>query len=166
MTEPDVARSKSVVETITATATVVAIDPARRTVALKREDGGLTTYKAGPEVINFDQIQVGDEVKATVVEEIAVYLVKGGMQPGAARSSTFVRAPKGAKPGFTAVDTFDLTAEVAAINVEQRLVTLKLPDGATKIVRVGPAVDLKGVVAGDKVAVQVTQSVALQVEKP
>src|SRR5215475_10932165 len=55
------------VMTATATGTVQAIDPTKRTVTLRSADG-TSTYKCGKDVINFDQIKVGDTVKATVVE--------------------------------------------------------------------------------------------------
>ena len=50
---------------ITATSKVTAVDPAKRTHAVN-EAGETNTYKLGKNVRNFDQIKVGDEVKATL----------------------------------------------------------------------------------------------------
>src|SRR6516225_6839374 len=47
------------VETYQRTATVTAINPATRKITLTTPDGKRTTFIAGPEVRNFDQIHVG-----------------------------------------------------------------------------------------------------------
>ena len=52
-------------ENATTTATVRSIDTNQRELVLLRNDGSTVTYKAGPQVINFDQIKAGDKVKAT-----------------------------------------------------------------------------------------------------
>ncbi len=44
------------------TATVFAIDYEKRTGMLKLPDGTTETFNAGPEVMNFDQVKVGDPV--------------------------------------------------------------------------------------------------------
>jgi hypothetical protein len=48
------------------TATVEAIDRAERVVTLKGADDELFEVVAGPEVRNFDQIEVGDELAVTM----------------------------------------------------------------------------------------------------
>lgn len=52
----------SAVESPTSTATVGAIDYENRTGMLKLPDGSTVTFKAGPEVENFDKLKVGDQV--------------------------------------------------------------------------------------------------------
>ncbi len=51
-----------VAKVITSTATVVGIDYENRTGTLKLSDGTTVTFSAGPEVRNFEQMKVGDEV--------------------------------------------------------------------------------------------------------
>src|SRR3954454_16511214 len=58
------------VETYKTTATVTDIDAANRKLTLVGPEGTKTTYKAGPDVVNFGQIRVGDHVKATVTAEL------------------------------------------------------------------------------------------------
>ena len=65
------------VDTFTTMATVTGIDAARRELTLATSNGRREKYKAGPEVVNFDQIRVGDRVKAVLTEEVAVALGKG-----------------------------------------------------------------------------------------
>src|SRR6476469_11132401 len=64
----------ALVETYTTTATVTAVDSQKRKVTLAGSDGRKSTYKADKQVVNFDQIKVGDQVNATFVEEMAVFL--------------------------------------------------------------------------------------------
>ncbi len=44
------------------TATVDSVDYENRTGTLKLPDGTMLTFKAGPEVRNFDQVKAGDKV--------------------------------------------------------------------------------------------------------
>ena len=109
-----------------ATATVQSINPGDRTVTLQLSDGSQTTYECGPEVRNFDQIKVGDQVTAAVAESVAIGLMKGGTVPiGAGTSSAIVRAPLGAKPGGKIVDTVGFTAKVVSVDAVNRKVTLQ-----------------------------------------
>lgn len=73
-----------VVETHKMTATVTGIDADNRKVTLVTPDGKKTTVKCGPEVINFDQIQVGDQLKIRVTQELAVRFLHGNYAVGLA----------------------------------------------------------------------------------
>jgi len=52
----------SAAESSTSTATVSAIDHANRTGMLRLPDGTTVTFRAGPDVRNFDELKVGDQV--------------------------------------------------------------------------------------------------------
>ena len=62
------------VDTYETTAAVTAVDHATRQVTLVTAEGKTTQYTAGLEVANFDQVKVGDHVKATVTEQLVVYV--------------------------------------------------------------------------------------------
>src|SRR5262245_17472217 len=64
--------------TYTTTATVTGIDAPNRRVTLTTPDGMRNTYTLGPEVRNFNQIRIGDQVKTTLTEEVALSLQEGG----------------------------------------------------------------------------------------
>ena len=66
------------------TATVTGIDAASRKVTLVTPEGKKTTVKCGPEVINFDQIRVGDQLKVTVTERSRC-IWPGGSPPSEAQ---------------------------------------------------------------------------------
>ena len=77
-------------QSVEARATVTAIDPATRTVTLKNEKGETFPVQAGSAVKNFDQIKVGDIVKATYTESIAfqVFLRAQPAVPRQARTAS------------------------------------------------------------------------------
>ena len=154
-----------IVDTVTGTATVTGIDPATRKVTLVTPGGSKTTYKAGPEVVNFNQIQVGDQVKVKVTEEAAIY-IGSGAPPSAMAGAGVALAPVGYKPGGAFVDTAQVTAKVTAVDTKKHKVTFELPDGGTKKVKVGKKVNLAAVRPGDTVTVQLSEGLAIWVDKP
>src|SRR5215471_14711279 len=69
------------IDTVTATDTVKSIEYAKRRVTLESPNGATETYHAGPNMTNFDQIHVGDKVRATLAESLAVSVRKAGTPP-------------------------------------------------------------------------------------
>ena len=117
------------VQAVSASAAVVAIDPATRTLTLKLPDGSTRAYKVDQAVKNFDQIKVGDQVKATYAESVAIFVGKSNEQPAAGEMTTVSVAPKGAKPGIIMTDTSEIVAKAEAIDYKKRTITLKGPEG-------------------------------------
>jgi hypothetical protein len=163
---PEIARGGVVVDALTDTATVQSVNAADRSVVLRHADGSTTTYECGPDVRNFDQIKVGDQVTATVAESVAVALIKGGVPPAAGTASTIVRSPLGAKPGGRIVDTVGFTARVLSVDYAGREVMLQMVDGQKKTLKVGPDVNLGYVNPGDDVGVKITRAFAISVQSP
>jgi len=163
---PSAPQGAMVVESAEVTATVEAVDPTTRVVTLKMKDGRTEKVKCGPDVVNFDQIKVGDKVKAKYVESIAVSIAKGA-QPGAGAASTVMLAPKGAKPGGVEVNTITATAKVDSVHTTRKTVTLDMPDGTKKTLKIGPnGPDLKNLKKGDDVTVTYTEAFGIKVQKP
>jgi hypothetical protein len=155
-----------VVSTYELTASVAAIDKANRKITLVDAAGIKKTVKAGPEVINFDQIRVGDQLKVTATEELVVYLA-GADEPASDGGVQLVAlAPKGAKPGAIMAETTRVTAKVTAIDAEHRRATLQFEDGTTRNVAVRPDVDLSKRKIGETVVIRITEALAIQVAKP
>jgi hypothetical protein len=164
-TQPGVAGGM-IAETYTETATVTALDKATRKVTLTGKDGAKVTFKAGPEVANFDQIKVGDVVKATVASELVVFVRKPGAPSTDGAAGVVAAAPLGEKPGVVVAGTEELTAKVKSIDAKHRQATLVLADGTTKTIPVRKDVDLTKYAAGDEVVFRVTEAMAISVEKP
>ena len=153
-----------IVDTFETSAKVTGIDAAKRKLTLVFPDGKKTSYKCGPEVVNFPQIQVGDEVKAKLTEEAAIFIGTGA-PPSDAAGAGVALAPVGYKPAGEFVDTMQTTAKVVAVDAKKHKVTLQLADGTTKKVKVGKKVNLADVPIGTDVTVQVSEGLAIAVSK-
>ena len=154
-----------IVDTFTTTATVTGINTDKREVTLVAPDGRKTTYKAGPEMVNFSQLQIGDQVKAVVTEEVAV-AIGGGQATLPTGAEGVAVAPVGAKPAGVIVETANVTAKVTAVDAKKHKVTLQLADGTTKTVKAGKKVDVSILNIGDSVSIQVGQSLLISADKP
>jgi hypothetical protein len=147
-------------------ATVTAIDPATRKVTLMSPDGIKETVKAGPDVINFDQIHVGDELRVRATQELVVH-VGDTSEPAGDEAATMVKlAPEGAKPGGVAAQVVRVVGTVTAIDPEKHTATLKFEDGSSRTFPVRRDVQLGRYKVGDQVVFQVTEAIGLSIEKP
>jgi hypothetical protein len=155
-----------VVSTYELKASVAAIDKANRKITLVDAAGIKKTVKAGPDVINFDQIRVGDQLNITATEELVVYVAGAGETPTDAGAQLVALAPKGAKPGAIMAETTRVTAKVTAIDAEHHKATLQFEDGSRRTVPVREDVDLSKRKVGDTVVIRITEALAIQVAKP
>lgn len=155
-----------VVQTYQVTATVTAIDPDARKVTMVTPAGKKTVFKAGPEIVNFPQIRVGDQVKATLTEELVVYMEDQGVPTHNAAGAVVALAPVGAKPGAFVADVVQVKAVVTEIDHKRHKATLRFPDGSTRKVAVRKDVDLTKRSVGEEVVLRATESMAVVVEKP
>jgi len=153
------------VNTTKVSARVTAIDYAKRTVTLQGSEGAPYTVKVGPAAVNFDQVKVGDLLNLTLTEEVVVYLddEKAPQQSGSA--SMVALAPKGAQPGGVMAETRRIVATVTSIDLMKHTATLRFEDGSTKTFKAREDVDLGKYKAGQRVVFQVTEMVAISVEK-
>lgn len=154
------------VETFKTTATVTAVDKEKRKVTVVSKDGKKRELKAGPEVANFDQIAVGDQVVVTVSEELLVYMASEGLPRPDGAAAVVAAAPQGAKPGMLVAGTAQVTAKVVGLDRATRKAMLQLPDGTTKTFTVRQDVDLSKRSIGEEVVFRCTEAVAIRVEKP
>lgn len=154
-----------VVETFTSSATVSALNTKDRKVTLQFADGKKTTFKASPDMVNYNQLQVGDQVNAVVTEQAVIWLSKNGGPPASAVEGGAVLAPVGAKPGGIAVATMAVTATITAIDAAKGKVTLQFDTGKPQAFKLGKGANLTGVNVGDQVNAVVSEGVAMTVTK-
>ena len=154
-------------QTVTDKVTVDAIDYANRTAVLKDADGNSHYIKAGPEIRNFPQLKVGDEVITEHTQSVAILVDKPEGTPAAGQVQAVQRAPLGAKPGMEAVNVIGISATVQKIDYSTRMVTLKGPEGKTITTRIDEsATRFNNVKKGDMVYIQLTEELAIRVETP
>jgi hypothetical protein len=165
VTQPGVPGGMTI-DTYQSSATVTAIDAATRSVTVVSPNGATATFECGTNVINFDQIHVGDRLRATLTKQFVVFLRPADEPATDGRAGAIVLPAKGEKPGFAMTDTMEVTATVKAVDLERHEATLLFPDGNTKTVQVRPDVDLTKAKLGQQVVIRSTRTIALLVEKP
>lgn len=163
--EPSI-EGKALVDAVHITATVEAIDHKNRTVSLKGPMGDVRTLKVGPIARNFDQVKKGDKVNVTYYEALALDLQKGLGKPGAATAVSLDRAPIGANPAGSINQTIAISATIENIDRENRVVTLRGPEGRVVNVKVSDqSKHFDEVKKGDDVVVSYTEGLAISVDK-
>lgn len=149
------------------TAEVVAIDKSDRTVALLGPEGNVVVLEVGPAARNFNQVKVGDKVKAEYYESIAIYIGEKGTQPEAEAEIVAARSAKGEKPAAVVLETIDISATVKSINKFKRSLKLEMPNGQVVTRKVDKSVKaFDSLKKGDSIHVRLTEAVAISVEKP
>ena len=160
--------SSTIVDTATATATVVSINSLKHEIVLKRPNGKVSNCNARAGIVDFSGIKVGDIVTIAVGEERT--LAMGTHLPPDKSSSSVnpvrVNVPKGLIALADAVETVAFTGKIVAIDSFDRIVTLKLSDGQTRIVQTTAAVNLADFNPGDVVSARITEVVVLTVQDP
>lgn len=155
-----------VVATTTRLDTVVAVDAASRRVELRHPDGRVATYKAGPQVVNFNQIKPGDRVEAKVAEEMALFLAPANSPESTSTNVVVTRAAYGPMPQGQIVETRTYTAKILAINPALDQVTLQLANGQNKTINAPETVNLADFNPGDEVSARITEAALISVQKP
>ena len=153
-----------VAQTVKMTATITAIDKATRDVTLKGAQGNEITVTAGPEVKNFDQMKVGDQVNAEYVEALTLELKKGGGQKvERTEQAGAMGAKPGAMPAGAVGHQVTVVADVVNVDPAKKTVTLRGPKQTVELVVDDPE-QLKRVAKGDQVEATYTQAFAMKVE--
>jgi len=148
------------------TATVQAVDAAKRTVTLKGPKGNVRTFKVGDQVKNLPQVKVGDIVEFDYFESVALYVTPKGGKPEAGAAGMVEVAAPGQKPGGVVVNTVEVKAKIEAVDAAKRTVTIKGPEGNVDTFKVGDNVKLDKIKAGDDIVARFTEAVAISVRSP
>lgn len=154
----------AVLETEEVHAKVSAIDSATRSFTLTDEQGHSRTLQAPPEMRNFEQLKVGDQVRAMIGLERIVQLREPGDTSEDGAAGILATAPEGSKPGLLMAETLELTAVIKAMDSTQRTATLQFADGSQRTVKVRPDVEMKPEYLGRELVLRMTSAVAVSVE--
>ena len=145
-------------------ATVMSVDTESRQFVVQDDAGNQKTLTAPAEMVNFSQLRVGDKVHALLTLETAVFMTDGTAEDS---SMNIVVAPSvGEKPGLHAVDETETTAIVEALDIPNRLATLKFADGSTQVVVVRDDVQLSEAQIGAQLKIVMSTSLTIDVQSP
>lgn len=154
----------TVTETVKLTATVEAIDKAKRTVTLKGPKGKVETLAVGPDARNFDQVKVGDKVTVEYAQALSLELKKAsGAKPDATAAAGMARSEPGQKPAGVVGQQVTVTADVVDLDAARQVVVLKGPKGNVVELKVRDPEQFKLVKKGDQVQATYTEALALSV---
>lgn len=153
---------------VTASATVQAVDLAKRELTLKGPLGNVVTMTVGEKVQRLNEVKPGDQVIVDYYIGIA-----GELRPPTEqeKAQPFVvlegegRSPKGSAPAGAVARTLRVVATVEGLDLPTQTVTLKGPMGRYLTVRVDDPSKLMKARLGDTVVVVATEAVAVSVEK-
>jgi Cu/Ag efflux protein CusF len=151
-------------DVVEARATVTAIDPPQRLIALKDEKGDEMVVEVPEAVKNLDQVKVGDEVVVSYTEAVA-WQVKPASQgaPGVSTDAGVTTAKPGEKPGGTAGQSVTVTTTITGIDLAAGTVTLTGPGGQSRTIKARDPANLKKVQVGDLVDITYSEAVAVAV---
>ena len=140
---------------------IVAVDAANKQVTLegpKGKDITLTVH----DTANLQSLKAGDRYVAQFTESIVI-VAKGPSDktPVATVAGGLWVSNPGQTPGAVAARQAHLVVVVSAIDQADQRVTLQAPDGSTENIHVTNAGALQNVRIGDRIAITLTQSVAI-----
>ncbi len=159
--QPGKASAEQIVDV---TAMIVGIDRTTRDVTLRGPKGNWVVVTAGPDVKNFDQMNVGDQVHARYSEALVLELKKGNdLAVTRTEESSAKGAAPGAQPHGVAGRRITVVADVVAVNRATQTVTLRGPQ-LTVDVKVADPDQFRRIKKGDQVYATYTQALAMVVE--
>ena len=150
-------------QTVTVAGTVETIDKSRRAVNIKTADGKFVALDVPASAKRFDELKVGDKVKATYNNNVFVRLKPAGEAAvdGADTSSTM---GKEARPGGTASTMRTMTATIADIDKGASSMTFVGPNSWKYSRRIVDPKVFDQVKVGDKVDITWITDVTIAVE--
>lgn len=147
---------------------VIGINHEKRWVQLKDTSGFVQKINVGEEARNFGQMVVGDIVTINRSNTIKIKAFSAditGTDVDSKAAAIFARTPEGQKPGAAIVGAEVVVVTIAAIDLENSLVTLEDKEGNLNVLRPQVPANLKKVKVGDKVAIMLIQTFSISVEK-
>jgi hypothetical protein len=138
------------VESVKDPATVLGIERVATppTISLTCSDGATRAYTVGPKLKHFDQLQVGDTVKAKVNENLTIYALANG---------TLLNGTTG--------EALGVNARVMLVDPSYRLLTLQFTNGQRDTVKVAFNTDMRKMEPGDSVVVKPLDVRTIKIEK-
>ena len=148
---------------VTATMAIQAIDQTTRSITLRAENGDEDTFTVGPEVTRFNQLKVGDKIRATYYESLVFQLRKPGT-PSTPASTTVAGGRIVEVPGGAAGKQQTTTVTVKAVDMNVPSITVVTADGRTMTRKNDNRKNLEGVSPGDRIDITYTQALIVNAE--
>ena len=149
------------------TATVEAIDSAKRELTLKGPKGNYVVMECPDSVKRFNEIKVGDQITVKYMEALVLEVHKADSAAKLGTTGSMgVERMKTEKPAATVSRQITATVAVEAVDMAAPSITVKTADGNSLSFRVKDKKNLEGVNPGDKLVVTYSEAVAMSVSTP
>jgi hypothetical protein len=140
---------------------IVSVDQASKQVTLEGPNGKDVTLTVNNQY-NLQSLKAGDRYVAQFTEAITIVAKSPSDKPPVATLTAGLwTANSGATPGAVVARQAHLVVVISAIDQADQRVTLQAPDGSTENIHVKNPEALQGVRVGDRIAITLTQSVAI-----
>ena len=155
---------------VKATVQVVAVDQSKREVTVKDPKSGETvTLEVSPDVRNFAQVKVGDNLNVVYYVAIGAEFKKPGTGvQGIQQNAASTTAPAGAKPAGMVGQQVKATVKINSVDAANNMVSFTGPKGVKRTVAVkDPKARefVKQLKPGDDVELTYTEALAISVEE-
>ncbi|MFL9585241.1 hypothetical protein [Stenotrophomonas sp. AB1(2024)] len=148
---------------------ITALDKSSRAVTVTGADGSSLSFVAGPDVRNFNQLKVGDNVTLDYRAAVALDLQPAGSgEVGVTTSQAGTVPVRGATPGGARSNTVNIVTEVVAVDPVANTIALRGPSGNTQLIAVEREdlrAKLPSVKRGDLLRISYTEAVALGIRR-
>jgi len=147
--------------------TVEAVDHTGRSVTIRLQPGNLVTLDVPPNAARFDQVKVGDTIKATYYDRVSIRMKPAGEAAVDRVLEPALTATPGALPGATTTRQRVTTVTITGWDAANKVVSFNGPTGAAYTRRLLDSTDPKiveGLKAGDRVDVTRTEAVTVAVQ--
>lgn len=147
------------------TASVEAVDVAKRLLTLRRSDGSVRTFQVDAAVKNLAQIRKGDTITIAYYESLLWEVRKPGSPSPAAAENRKITTEPGAKPRAAITREITATVTIMAIDPTAPSVTVKQADQPEHTIKVLHPENLKSVKVGDKLDIRYTEALVIAAEE-
>jgi hypothetical protein len=151
------------IETVRVRAIVSDISHKEGFLKLELPNGREAIYKVIETTTTFDRIKVGDKLRVTLLEPLAVSFEEGNSVLVTNRSDTVTLSAQGKKANLI-TDTEAVRCRITAANLRDHRVTLQFDDGEKRAVNVNKQVDLANIKLGQTVVARLTRGLAFDID--
>jgi Cu/Ag efflux protein CusF len=153
------------VEVTKVTGTVQKVDPDKRTMTIKLDNGKKKTLKVDKSVRDLEQFKPGDRVQESYTEEIIAMAERS--DEGTAKLAKYGAVdvePEGDKPALVKVDTSEITGKIVSIDPKKRRLKFEAPDGKARTLKLSHKIkDLDRFRPGETINMAITDQLVVEI---
>jgi hypothetical protein len=159
---------ESNVQSVTSTVTVKSVDLTNRRAVVTGPTGDVFAIKVPASVRNFDQVKVGDKVRATYTVETELMISpRNAPLPPDAEATLAARAAKGELPAGVVANHIVVTGAIIGIDMANHTLKIVSPQGGQvhtiSVRRADRQQAMANLKLGDKITAFVTESLMISV---